>query len=1055
MPLLPFLLILAAQDAGTVEALHSLGGPSPGSLLGYSMTWVSDHDGDELPDLFVGAPGVGVRANGAGAAFLFSSKDGQKLLSIMSRTENARLGSAIAELGDLTGDGVRDFLLGIPGIVGEGPEQGCVRFVNGKSAQTFNQITGVQAGEKMGTSVVVPGDLDGDGTLDFIVGSPGFGGKAGNECGAVRAFSGRSREMLYEIEGANRRGQFGQSLASLPDIDGDQIPDCLVGSLSSGEVTVLSGAFGDVIHVIKGNPANQFGKAFCSMGDLDGDRVPDYAIGEPLADGEEPGCGKVHIYSGRNGTILRTIEGAVPDAKLGSSLAPLDVGSRNGGPDLLAGAPGKESGGTCVLLDPLSGALLMNFTGFYEGGEAGHAVVGLNRMDPLGLTPSQAIAKEGALLAFSAPKAAGSGGANHGSISFFRWKPSDSDLEESDAVGGLLAFSATSASAAAKDVLENDLEFDQEKWKKVSDPLGRWTLWSSVKPDLAKETADLLNRTYARLDTCFGNSGLEQALPITLVLAGSIKRQDQVADALHRAFQKDHQRKWIEEGRMWPNMLNRELLFALVRNDQSTKLIKRPEVQLMHFAVHLEFTRRFSAFPAWLPEAVSYGLQDELVGEIYGYSNREGWEELSDDYHSAWREKTADLLNAESPQLPSLFGGVNQPFDQKRAYERLAFGLWLINQPPEVLYSLSLTLIAKRSRLLSPNNECGINDATQVLVLRNTLDGNPIPRIIKYWDSVSLAGGPRARRASAIATIENVVGERGLLALVDKKGSFRLITDLNKNAASKVLADISTGVRILEKTLGKLPLDEGETPPTVFLLHDGANYRYLCDEAAKATPGIAGYLRVAKESVGFTLPRLPFTAYFEDKTTQEESNPTLSALHNIAHLWLRKAYGELPLWLKEGIATGLEEKVSGTVYGNWNVGGFIWQWTHGSWRKRAKEFVTGTDDVVEAYDWTDTPLGTEPPMVKMVRPTLFDLYSYRATTYREEMAHMAFAFAIYGLEKNPGGLKKFCKNLKKEYDANWITVGRFEPSAEWTEGAVLKAFGKNYYEKFPEWWLEQ
>jgi hypothetical protein len=1050
-----FLLSFTTQ-AGTVEALTSISGPSPGSFFGSTIFRVSDHDGDNLPDLLVGAPGAGLRANGAGAAFIISSKDGQKLLNITCQTENARLGTGFAELGDLTGDGVNDLAVGLPGLSAEGPEQGAVWLVNGKNASIFGQMQGDTPGEEMGSAIAVPGDLNGDGSLDFVVSSPGLGGKAGKQCGGIRAYSGRSRQLLFEIEGPKRGGRMGEVLATLPDLDGDQIPDFMAGSRNSGMVLVISGAFGDVIYQHEGNRGSQFGAALSSIGDINRDRVPDYVIGEPLASGEKTESGKVHIYSGKDGSVIRIIEGTEQGGRLGTSLAPLDVGDSGGGPDLLAGAPGKGDAGTCVLLDPLSGAILMNFIGFYENAESGSAVVGLNRLDALGVNPSPDISKEGALLAFSSPKAKGSGGDNHGSISFFRWTPSDANLDEQDLVGGLLAFSATSSLTAAGDVLGGDPDFNREKWDMVSGPLGRWTLWSSVKPQLAKETADLLSRTYARLDSCFGSSDAgRRSPPLTLVLAGSTRRQDEVADSLLRAFQKEHQIKWVEDGRMWPNMLNRELLFALVRDDKSTKLIKRPDVQLMHFAVHLEFTRRFGAFPGWLVEAVSYGLQDELVGGIYGYNNREEWEEIAEDYHISWREKTADLLQATPPELTSLFGDLLQPFEQSRAYKQLAFGLWLINQPEGVLETVCRGIIAKRSRLLSPNQSCGIDDATQVAVLESALDGNLISRTIQHWESVSLDGGPRARRASAIATIERVAQNQKLLVLQDKRGSFRIITDLKESSAKKTLETLSTGIRFLEKALGRLSLEEGDIPPTVFLLNEGSNYRHLCDEAAKAVPGISSYLKNAKESVGFTLPRLPYTAYFDDKSTQEESNPTLSALHNIAHLWLRKTYGELPLWLKEGIATGLEEKVSGTVYGNWNLGGFVYSWTHGSWRKRAQEFVAGTGEVIEAYDWSDVEFGSEPPMVKMVRPTLFDLFSYRATTYREEMAHMAFAFAIYGLEKNKTGLKKFCKNLKKEYDANWITVGRFEPSAEWTDGAVLKAFGKDFHEKFVGWWQEQ
>ena len=126
-------------------------------------------------------------------------------------------------------------------------------------------------------------------------------------------------------------GQFGFALDVLGDLDGDAVPEVLVGApgedlipgeageydgATFGHAYVLSGATGDVIRTLESpNRASEdwgayFGWAVAVMGDLDGDGVADLAVGAPLESPEpvQPdGAGAVYVFSGATGALLHTL----------------------------------------------------------------------------------------------------------------------------------------------------------------------------------------------------------------------------------------------------------------------------------------------------------------------------------------------------------------------------------------------------------------------------------------------------------------------------------------------------------------------------------------------------------------------------------------------------------------------------------------------------------------------------------------------------------------------------------------------------------------------------
>jgi hypothetical protein len=152
------------------------------------------------------------------------------------------------------------------------------------------------------------GDLDGDGSGDFAIGSSDMYGPTGIGKGCVTLFSGRSGHVIAAVEGKESCTELGWSLARTGDLDRDGVADLLVGAFSR-YASVLSGRDLHTIHQFPSHCGYSYLDAFASsldsIGDIDGDGYPDLIVGA-----NEVGCafdeGYAEVYSGRDGSKLRT-----------------------------------------------------------------------------------------------------------------------------------------------------------------------------------------------------------------------------------------------------------------------------------------------------------------------------------------------------------------------------------------------------------------------------------------------------------------------------------------------------------------------------------------------------------------------------------------------------------------------------------------------------------------------------------------------------------------------------------------------------------------------------
>jgi MYXO-CTERM domain-containing protein len=154
------------------------------AALGTSVDGAGDADGNGFADVVAGAPGAGAggtiylfESDGAGLTAAPASH--------ASAVAGANLGASVAGAGDLNGDGLGDVVAGAPGYgAGEANEGALYVFVSGPPdilpAMPSSIIEGGTADLRLGTAVAGVGDVNGDGVSDVVVGAPGYGnGQAG------------------------------------------------------------------------------------------------------------------------------------------------------------------------------------------------------------------------------------------------------------------------------------------------------------------------------------------------------------------------------------------------------------------------------------------------------------------------------------------------------------------------------------------------------------------------------------------------------------------------------------------------------------------------------------------------------------------------------------------------------------------------------------------------------------------------------------------------------------------------------------------------------------
>ena len=181
------------------------------------------------------------------------------------------------------------------------------------------------------TAGAIPGDVDGDGRADFIVGALHDDPAGLANAGSAYVFSGADGSLLYQVSGDTSNDWFGQSVSGAGDVNGDGRADFIVGTnfddpagpTNAGSAYVFSGADGSLLYHVTGDTAgDRFGYSVSGAGDVNGDGRADFIVGARQDDpaGGGTNTGSAYVFSGADGSPLYQRTGDTPGDQFGWSV---------------------------------------------------------------------------------------------------------------------------------------------------------------------------------------------------------------------------------------------------------------------------------------------------------------------------------------------------------------------------------------------------------------------------------------------------------------------------------------------------------------------------------------------------------------------------------------------------------------------------------------------------------------------------------------------------------------------------------------------------------------
>jgi hypothetical protein len=390
-----YLLFLNAD--GTVKDERKISQTSPGfffalddfDLFGSSVDCLGDLDGNGVSDLLVGAPQDDDGGLDAGAAYVvFLEQDGsianmRKLSAIQGHasgvtplplTAGVNFGRAVCHVGEVDGDNLQnEVAVGAPRTPGGGFTRGAVYVLSldASGGITDHQLISDQAGgpggmvgdgDRFGSALAGPGDLNCDGTDDLFAGAP-YDDTYGNNRGAVFTLWLKPDKTLTSIDWivpdftplSTENNLFAAGLASAGDLNGDGTTDLIIGTPGMDGDAVNQGGYFLVFldHNAQVIGYDQIGEEFEPMplgfafgdeagygvailGDLSDDGQRDYAIGFRGDDDSGSGSGSLWNISPAPGAYAHIS----PYVDLGGALTGRELPRLSGTGELEGGDTG-------------------------------------------------------------------------------------------------------------------------------------------------------------------------------------------------------------------------------------------------------------------------------------------------------------------------------------------------------------------------------------------------------------------------------------------------------------------------------------------------------------------------------------------------------------------------------------------------------------------------------------------------------------------------------------------------------------------------------------------
>jgi hypothetical protein len=346
----------------------TLTGAEPGDYFGYSVSSAGDVNGDGYADVIVGALFNGAGGAFAGRAYVYYGGPGADAVADLTLTGPApgdQFGNSVSSAGDMNGDGYDDVIVGTYQLRPV-PTHAYVYYGGpGADAVPDLTLTGEAAYDLFGYSVSSVGDVSGDGYADVIVGAP-FNSLGEFEAGRAYVYyggPGANAVADLTLTGAGPGNHFGSSVSSAGDVNGDGFADIVVGAPLHDPGGTLVGR----AHVYYGGPGvdaaadltltgatpgDFFGGSVSSAGDVNGDGYADVIVGANYSSDEGAYAGRAYVYYG--GPVADvvadlTLNGSAAGDFFGYSVSSAGDVNGDGCAEVIVGAPFNNAGQAFVI----------------------------------------------------------------------------------------------------------------------------------------------------------------------------------------------------------------------------------------------------------------------------------------------------------------------------------------------------------------------------------------------------------------------------------------------------------------------------------------------------------------------------------------------------------------------------------------------------------------------------------------------------------------------------------------------------------------------------------
>jgi tetratricopeptide (TPR) repeat protein len=340
------------KDAGRVYVYSGKTGKllwkadgAPADELGTGVELAGDTNQDGVPDVVAGAPS-------GGRAYIYSGKDGHVLQTLIAEAKPDTFGRHVTFAGDIDHDGYDDVLIGAPTNAAGGKDAGRAYLYSGKDGRKLMTWTGEREGDQFGSTVA--GYTKGKTTF-LMIGAPNAGPR---KTGRVYVYDGLTLKPRFVLESDATGVAFGYMFMSVPgDLDGDGVPDLYATDFtntakgpSTGRAYVFSGQSGKNLFTFTGETQGEgFGIGPATAGDVDGDGISDLIVGAWQYAGAAVSGGRAYLYSGKHSKLLKTYTCRIPGDTFGFDAVGMGDTDGDGTIDLLitsawSGIKGNHSG---------------------------------------------------------------------------------------------------------------------------------------------------------------------------------------------------------------------------------------------------------------------------------------------------------------------------------------------------------------------------------------------------------------------------------------------------------------------------------------------------------------------------------------------------------------------------------------------------------------------------------------------------------------------------------------------------------------------------------------